>query len=125
MLGTYPLIRTTSCRIYGTLKKSLRYNNVAQCGTEAVGIKYFHIPDLGIESDKRSSLTTVEDYQCLFSNYEETLPNLSPLLQQAYSLLRADVRIALMCYERKPEMCHQHVISDYIANTHTVRSTDL
>ncbi len=93
--------------------------------TEAVGIKYFHIPDLGIESDKRSSLTTVEDYQCLFSNYEETLPNLSPLLQQVYSLLRADVRIALMCYERNPEMCHRHVISDYIANTHTVRSTDL
>jgi len=93
--------------------------------TETVGIKYVHIPDLGIESDKRSSLETVEDYECLFSDYAETLPNLAPLLERVYSLLCTNVRIALMCYEREPEMCHRHVIRDYIANTHTIRSVDL
>jgi hypothetical protein len=93
--------------------------------TETVGIKYVNIPDLGIESDKRSSLETVEDYKCLFSDYAETLPNLAPLLERVYSLLCTNVRIALMCYEREPEMCHRHVIRDYITNTHTIRSVDL
>ena len=93
--------------------------------TGTVGIKYVHIPDLGIESGKRSSLETAEDYKCLFRDYTETLPNLTPLLGRVYSLLRSDVRIVLMCYEKEPEMCHRHLIRDYIANTHTIRSVDL
>ncbi|HBQ85087.1 MAG TPA: hypothetical protein DD811_01190 [Syntrophomonas sp.] len=93
--------------------------------TETIGIKYVHIPELGIESDKRSALETDEDYKCLFSNYAKTLPKLTPLLEQVYSLLRSNVRIALMCYEREPEMCHRHVIRDYIAGTHPIRSEDL
>ena len=93
--------------------------------TGTVGIKYVHIPDLGIESGKRSSIETAEDYKCLFRDYAETLPNLTPLLGRVYSLLRSDVRIVLMCYEKEPEMCHRHLIRDYIANTHTIRSVDL
>jgi len=93
--------------------------------TDTVGIKYIHIPDLGIESDKRSSLETTEDYDNLFSNYAETLPNLEPQLNWIYSLLRSNVRIALMCYEKDPAMCHRHVIKDYITNTHEVKSEDL
>lgn len=92
---------------------------------ETVGIKYVHIPELGIESDKRSSLETAEDYKCLFSDYAKTLPNLTPLLERVYSLLRSNVRISLMCYEREPEMCHRHVIRDYIADMYTIRSEDL
>ncbi|KLU58739.1 hypothetical protein CEB3_c47560 [Peptococcaceae bacterium CEB3] len=93
--------------------------------TGTVGIKYVHIPGLGIESAKRGSLETIEDYRCLFSDYARTLPNLTPLLERVYSLLCSDMRIALMCYEREPEMCHRHVIRDYIASTHTIRSVDL
>lgn len=92
---------------------------------ETVGIKYVHIPDLGIESDKRSSLDTVEDYKCLFNDYEKTLPSLLPQLDQVYSLLCSHARIALMCYEHEPEMCHRHVIRDNIVNSHNVRSVDL
>jgi uncharacterized protein (DUF488 family) len=93
--------------------------------TGRVGIKYVHIPELGIESDKRTSLETIEDYKRLFSDYAEMLPNLTPLIERVYALLHSEVRIALMCYEKKPEMCHRHVIKDYIANTHTIRSVDL
>ena len=92
---------------------------------ETAGIKYVHMPSLGIESDKRSSLETEEDYKYLFSVYAKTLPNLTPLLEQVYSLLCANIRLALMCYEGKPEMCHRHVIRDYIAKTHAIRSVDL
>jgi hypothetical protein len=93
--------------------------------SETIGIKYIHIPDLGIESDKRSSLDSAEDYQCLFRGYAKTLPNLMPQLERLYSLLCSNVRIALMCYEREPEMCHRHVIRDYLSNTHELRSVDL
>lgn len=92
---------------------------------ETVGIKYIHIPDLGIESNKRSSLDTIEDYQSLFEDYARNLPTLNKQLNHLYSLLNTDVRIALMCYEKEPEMCHRHVIRDYLIDTHNIRSMDL
>lgn len=92
---------------------------------ETAGIRYVHIPGLGIEADKRSSLETTEDYQCLFGDYAETIPHLKPLLEEVYSLLCSNIRIGLMCYEREPGMCHRHVIRDYIVNTYKVRNVDL
>jgi uncharacterized protein (DUF488 family) len=91
--------------------------------TQNIGITYVHMPDLGIETNKRRSLETVEDYQNLFIDYAETL--VTPLLEHVYSLLCCNTRIALMCYEHEPAMCHRHVIRDYLVNTHTVRSLDL
>jgi uncharacterized protein YwgA len=93
--------------------------------TQTIGIEYVHFPDLGIESDKRDSLETIEDYKRLFDDYAKTLQNRSLLLEQVYVLLCSNVRIALMCYEREPEMCHRHVIRDYIAKTHQIKSMDL
>ncbi|MCL2153301.1 MAG: DUF488 domain-containing protein [Oscillospiraceae bacterium] len=93
--------------------------------TGTVGIKYVHIPDLGIESDKRATLETAEDYANLFSAFGKTLPNLDRHLEYVYTLLSSNVRIALMCYEREAPMCHRHVIRDYIKRAHEVRSIDL
>jgi len=93
--------------------------------TGTVGIKYVHIPDLGIETDKRSALETAEDYRVLFNDYAKTLPDLEPQLDRVYSLLRSNTRIALMCYEKEAVMCHRHVVRDYIINVHEVRSVDL
>jgi uncharacterized protein (DUF488 family) len=93
--------------------------------TQTVGIRYLHVPGLGIDSDKRSSLETVEDYRSLFKDYAKTLSNRKPLLDQVYSLLHSESRVALMCYEHEPRMCHRHVIRDYLVNTYMVRSVDL
>ncbi len=92
---------------------------------ENIEIKYIHLPALGIESDKRNSLDTIEDYQCLFRGYSKALPNLKSQLEYLYSLLRSNVRIALMCYEREPERCHRHVIRDYLSTNYDIRSVDL
>ncbi len=92
---------------------------------ETVGIKYIHIPKLGIESNKRSSLDTDEDYKMLFNEYSKKLPNLRPQLNKVYSLLHSNYRIALMCYEKEANMCHRHVVKDYIVAAHEVRSMDL
>ncbi len=93
--------------------------------TGTVGIKYVHFPELGIESDKRSSLETASDYKSLFSNYADTLQELTSSLEQIYSVLCSDVRIALMCYEKEPKMCHRNVIREYIVDTYAIRSMDL
>jgi uncharacterized protein (DUF488 family) len=93
--------------------------------TQTVGIKYTHIPDLGIDSDKRCSLETPEDHRCLFDDYEKTLPGKSIFLDEVFELLQQNTRIALMCFELEPEMCHRHVIRDYIVRTRRVRSIDL
>jgi len=106
-------------RKYGFSKSKLEHI------TGTVGIKYIHLPDLGIESDKRNSLETAEDYQTLFADYSETLPNLDPYLNCVYSLLCSNARIALMCYEKDVAMCHRHVIKDYLMNTYKVRGIDL
>lgn len=90
-----------------------------------VGIKYVHIPELGIESEKRTSLNSEYDYRCLFADYAKTLPKLKPYLEKFYSFLCADNRIALMCYEKEPKMCHRHVVRDYLVRTYEMRCIDL
>jgi len=93
--------------------------------THTVGIKYAHIPGLGIESEKRSLLETPDDYRRLFVDYRMTLPDRAQFLEEVYSLLRQNTRVALMCFELEPEMCHRHVVRDYIVKTHQVRSVDM
>lgn len=92
---------------------------------ETVGIKYIHIPEFGIESDKRSSLKTVEDYQLLFHGYAKTLSTLKPQLENLYSMLCSNDRIALMCFERDANLCHRHVIREYMDNIYKIRSEDI
>lgn len=68
-----------------------------------VGIRYIHMPDLGIESEKRRSLDSIHDYQNLFADYKKSLINHSALLEELYTLLCNNTRIALMYFEREPQ----------------------
>lgn len=93
--------------------------------SKGVKIGYTHIPALGIESEKRATLNCVDDYKNLFQDYEETLNQRIGSLNEVYSLLCANVRVALMCFEKDVEMCHRHVIRNYLLRTYQVRSIDL
>jgi hypothetical protein len=93
--------------------------------TQTVGIKYVHLPELGIESNKRCSLKTPEDYKSLFIEYEKALSKKMTLFYELYTLIEQNTRIALMCFEHEPDMCHRHVIRDYTVRTRRVRSVDL
>jgi hypothetical protein len=90
-----------------------------------IGIEYTHIPELGIESDKRKDLETLDDYQALFADYEKALPSKAEVLDSLFSLLRAKNRVALVCYEKEPSMCHRHIIRDYFVKTYNVKNEDL
>lgn len=83
---------------------------------DSLGIKYFHIPELGIESSKRTSLKTQADYDALFLEYEkDILPYKGIFLNWLRDLiLKSNEVIALTCFERLPSQCHRHCISDIL-----------
>lgn len=75
---------------------------------EGVGIQYVHVPALGIESDKRQDLKTQHDYDILFEEYERTvLPYQTRALDFVRGLIISGRRVALTCFEKKPEQCHR------------------
>jgi len=79
-----------------------------QKACEGVGIKYIHIPELGIESEQRQDLHSQKDYDVLFDRYEATtLKNNHEALLRVRNLIETDNRIALTCFEKDPAQCHR------------------
>ncbi len=84
---------------------------------ENLGIKYAHLPNLGIVSNKRKTLNTKADYNKLFNEYEKTtLKNNNHALQELYNLLIENKRIAITCFEADVCMCHRGRIAKALQN---------
>lgn len=82
--------------------------NQLQKACEGVGIQYIHIPELGIESDKRKELNSQKDYDILFENFEETtLKNNYNAVLKVREILDKEKRVALTCFEKNPLQCHR------------------
>ena len=78
-----------------------------------VGIRYEHLPELGIASEARQELATQADYDELFAEYERTsLPGQGAALEKIAGWIAAGERVALTCYERLPEQCHRHCVAE-------------
>ena len=87
---------------YGFTKGTLKM------ACEGVGIKYVHVPQLGIESEERQELKTQADYDRLFERYEATtLRSNWEYLLQVREIIRENGRIALTCFEADPKQCHR------------------
>lgn len=99
--------RNPLSRKYGFSKTTLAK------GCEGVGIRYEHVPELGIASDQRQTLDTQADYDALFARYERTsLPKQLPALTKISAWVRAGERVALTCYELLPAQCHRHCVAE-------------
>lgn len=87
---------------YGFSKSQLQH------ACEEVGIAFMHIPQLGIDSDKRRELRTQRDYDVLFDEYEGStlLENRTYLLNLAGYFDKYH-RIAITCFEAHSCMCHR------------------
>ncbi|MEQ9097927.1 MAG: DUF488 family protein [Imperialibacter sp.] len=80
---------------------------------ESVGIEYVHVPQLGIDSDKRTDLRTMSDYNKLFDEYEKTtLVDNKTQLEEIYLLAKKYRRIAITCFEKEPCMCHRSRVAN-------------
>jgi hypothetical protein len=100
--------RNPLSRKYGFSKSTLSH------ACEGVGIRYEHLPELGIPSDKRQDLETQADYDKLFAAYERTtLPKQTKtLIKIAGWIKEGGQRVALTCFELLPHQCHRHCVSD-------------
>lgn len=90
-----------------------------------LGIEYAHIPELGIESNKRQNLDDKLAYKKLFDEYKTTLPDKNKALAQVLDLQKKYHRIALTCFEKYHRECHRHCVSDYLVEHHKVKSIHL
>ena len=82
---------------------------------ENIGIKYYHIPELGIVSDKRKNLNDFNDYQKLFSEYEnDVLPYQSESIKKIDKLMFREKRVALTCFEADHNFCHRSKVADAV-----------
>ena len=80
---------------------------------EGVGIRYEHLPELGIASEERRELETQADYDALFAEYErESLPKQTAALAKIRGWVEAGERVALTCFERLPHQCHRHCVAE-------------
>ncbi len=80
---------------------------------ESLDIKYIHIPDVGIESNKRRDLNTQKDYDNLFEYYRTTTlkENINSQLE-ILEILNKYRRIALTCFESNICQCHRLHLSN-------------
>jgi hypothetical protein len=99
--------RNPLSRKYGFSKRTL--SNTC----EGVGIRYEHLPELGIESEERRDLKTQADYDALFAVYErKSLPQQKASLTKIHTWVKAGERVALTCYELLPQQCHRHCVAE-------------
>lgn len=86
-----------------------------QNACNGVGIEYLHIPQLGIDSDKRQELNTQADYDKLFVLYRNTiLTQTQDYQEKIIELLKENKRVALTCFEANICQCHRKHLADVI-----------
>lgn len=104
--------RNPLSRKYGFSKSTL---NKACAG---VGIRYEHLPELGIESEERRGLNTQADYDALFADYvRKSLPYQTAALDVIRDWVKDGERVALTCFERQPQQCHRHCVANALNST--------
>ncbi len=99
--------RNPLSRKYGFSKSTLAN------ACEGVGIRYEHLPELGIASEDRRGLELQADYDALFALYErEALPRQTAALLTIKHWVAEGHRVALTCFERLPRQCHRHCVAN-------------
>ena len=98
--------RNAFSRKYGFSKTTL----AGAC--DGVGIRYEHLPELGVESRFRQGLETQADFDALFKMYERRiLPRRGDALGKIRAWLQSGESVALTCYEREASQCHRYCVA--------------
>ena len=92
--------RNPISRKYGFAKSTLM-RNLAN-----LGLKYVHIPELGVATEERADLSDAKAYDALLDRYERSLPEKVMHVDRVVELLH-ETASALLCMERDPSMCHR------------------
>ena len=92
---------------------------------QETNIEYVHMPELGIVSEKRKELKGQADYETLFDEYKKTLPKKKVYIKKVFDLLCDKKRIALTCFEKDQNLCHRHILSQFIKDNYAARVVNL
>ena len=94
--------RNAVSRKYGFAKATLE--NACQ----GVGIRYEHLPELGISSENRRSIRGQAGYSRLFKEYENhELPRQTNALRKIAQWIKSGECVALTCFEQNAKNCHR------------------
>lgn len=91
----------------------------------STGIKYISVPELGIDSVKRTHLECAEDYNALFADYRADIDSRTRYMEKIQRLIEKYHSIALMCYEKDPNMCHRNIIRERMTELYGTESINL
>ncbi|MCH8977896.1 MAG: DUF488 domain-containing protein [Armatimonadetes bacterium] len=79
---------------------------------ENIGVKYEHLPELGIASSERRNLNSQSDYDRLFRKYErKMLPVQTGHVSRIADWINSGERVALTCFELDPVQCHRSSVA--------------
>ncbi|HOP06079.1 MAG TPA: DUF488 domain-containing protein [candidate division Zixibacteria bacterium] len=82
---------------------------------ESAGIRYIHLPELGIPKEIRSDATSADASRRVLDWYEnEYLPDIPDAVNRLAGIVKKYLS-ALMCYETKPSDCHRGRLAPLIA----------
>jgi uncharacterized protein (DUF488 family) len=105
---------------YGFSKRSFKQY------IESAGMKYFHIPELGIPSSMRKGLGSSVSHKDLFRKYEnELLPEHEEAQKRLLNLIAEYSRIALVCFEADHHFCHRNTLVEHLQKKYPLPSSVL
>ena len=109
------LIRNKICTLIDVRKNpySMKYGFSKNQLSEYIcnlGMSYVHLPDLGIDSERRKNLSSKGSRQ-LLENYKAELESKDFLLSEIRKRAEKE-KVALMCFERDVARCHRGVIAN-------------
>ena len=94
--------RNAASRKYGFAKSTL------ENACDGVGVRYRHLPELGISSKNRRNLRGQAEYSRLFKQYENhELPRHQEALEEITQWIKSGECVALTCYEQNANHCHR------------------
>ena len=94
---------------YGFSKRQL------QGACEGVGIRYEHLPQLGIPGDERQELHSQADRDALFRRYAVgTLTTTREAQEHLAELVTAHGHVAIMCFEHQQQCCHRGTLAQAV-----------
>ncbi len=78
------------------------------------GIDYINYQALGAPKELRDELYKSGNYGRFFQKYENNISDKADHLADILSLINSGRKVALLCFERNPQICHRKVVAEEI-----------
>ena len=101
-----------------TIRKPI--NRLFRCNNRSIvvrlknNIEYINYRELGAPKELRSQLLKTKDYRTFFKKYERVISDNINDIDEILDIVNKGKKVALLCYEKNPEVCHRSVVANEI-----------